>query len=391
MIRKLVATDMEQCLALTEFAFKLQFTPEQRADRLAQMSIQESLGFFDEEQLAAKLTLLPLEIIIHNRSYAMCGVASVATWPEYRRQGMVGNLMNQSLRLMRERGTTVSVLNPFSFRFYDKYGWSHFCEIKRYRFQAHLAPRIGEVKGKVRRGSSHNLAELQSIYDTFARNFNGMLQRDEAWWHSSIFRKRLGHLAIYYDEAGTPKGYVLYTIKERLFDLHELVYVDDQSRNGLWRFIANHAPMVDEFTFIAPTDDRFSFVLEEPAIRTEINACYMIRIVDVAAFLQQYPFLATGHSHQFRLHIQDEHATWNTGLFEVTVNGEGEASVIQMPEGTPSDYALTCSIQTLSSMMIGYILPVDLHKMGRLVGESMDIDTLHKVIPHKVPFFMDMF
>lgn len=391
MIRKLQESDLEPCLALTEFAFKLQFTPEQRAARLLQMKSEEHWGYFEEDQLAAKLTLLPFDITIDHQTFAMSGVASVATWPEFRRRGMVGKLMAYSLQVMRERGQSVSVLNPFSFRFYDKYGWGHFCEIKRYRFSAGMAPRSEDVPGTVIRRNASALTDLRLIYDQFSTTFNGMLQRTDDWWHRSVLRKKLGNLAVYYSESGIPQGYVLYGIRDRLFDLYELAALTEESRRGLWRFIANHAPMVDNFTLPAPSDDRLPFLLEEPMITTELNACYMIRIVDLIPFLEKYPFKSTGLSYRFQLCIKDEHAPWNDGTFELKVNEEGQASVSRSKDSLREEDALTCSIQTLSSMMIGYITPTELNKLGRLQGKFETANQFNQLVTKKVPYFMDMF
>src|SRR5699024_10388426 len=103
--------------------------------------------------------------------------SSVATWPEYRRQGMIKHLLRLALYYMRENGQTVSFLAPFSFAFYRKYGWELAFSEKHYSIpMAHLQ-KSWDAKGYVRR-ISRDTSLLNRIYNTYAKNYTGMLIRD---------------------------------------------------------------------------------------------------------------------------------------------------------------------------------------------------------------------
>ena len=81
------------------------------------MKEEDVWGYFVNDRLASQLRLLPLAIWLNGVRYEMGGIASVATWPEYRRQGQVGKLLRHMLKVMRDKGMTVSMLHPFSFAF----------------------------------------------------------------------------------------------------------------------------------------------------------------------------------------------------------------------------------------------------------------------------------
>ncbi|WP_338147597.1 GNAT family N-acetyltransferase, partial [Lysinibacillus fusiformis] len=56
----------------------------------------------------------------------------VATYPEYRQQGIIKRLMIEALQKMRDNGQTISVLAPFFVSFYRHFGWELFFEKLHY-------------------------------------------------------------------------------------------------------------------------------------------------------------------------------------------------------------------------------------------------------------------
>lgn len=71
----------------------------------------------EDGEVAAKAHLIPFEIYLEGEPLRMGGIGSVATYPEYRRQGYVKGLLTHLLAVMKEEGQTVSMLHPFSVSF----------------------------------------------------------------------------------------------------------------------------------------------------------------------------------------------------------------------------------------------------------------------------------
>lgn len=116
-IRTVTEEHYEDSLDLSSFAFQMSMTNEERATRRSQFHPEEKWGAFEEDKLLAQLTLLPLSVYINGKKFAMGGLAGVSTWPEYRRQGLVSQLLCHSLETMRQAGQTISMLHPFEFSF----------------------------------------------------------------------------------------------------------------------------------------------------------------------------------------------------------------------------------------------------------------------------------
>ncbi|MDB5084042.1 MAG: family N-acetyltransferase, partial [Bacilli bacterium] len=252
-IRKLTLDDLDEVFALDQFAFQFELTESALAERRERVTPANMIGHFVDDRLAAKMTILPLQTLINGAAFLMGGIASVATWPEYRRQGMVAKLLRQALSDMRENAQAISFLHPFSFAFYRKYGWETYVEYKKYTIEVAGLPAVQKTAGFVKR--DQNWQTLNEVYNTYAIAFNGMLMRDEEWWQKRIFTSKKGQSAVCYNAAGQACGYLLYDIKNHEMTIHEMVFLDEQARGTLWAFIRNHDSMMSQVILKAPSND----------------------------------------------------------------------------------------------------------------------------------------
>ncbi|WP_141771825.1 GNAT family N-acetyltransferase [Rossellomorea aquimaris] len=134
-IKKLDKNRFEESLQLSEYAFQYKVPTEKREKRLQQLNEQDVYGIFQEGSLAAKLHLLSLEVWLGNVKYPLGGVAGVATYPEYRRNGFVRRLLSHALDEMNDKGQTISMLHPFDIHFYRKFGWEVFAYFNKLYIQ----------------------------------------------------------------------------------------------------------------------------------------------------------------------------------------------------------------------------------------------------------------
>lgn len=396
-IRRLTSYELDDMYALSEFAFQYELTPAELEEKKRRERPEQTWGFFKNGELAAKMKIIPLEIFIQGQTFSMGGVASVATWPEHRRQGMIKQLLIHGLKVMRDSGQTVSLLHPFSFAYYRKYGWEHVFDEKKYTVPRDKLPKTDDMKGTIVRKRADDWPLLNRIYQVYAAKYNGPLIRNEEWWlHRSALKDKEATIAVYASEQNIPSGYIIYKVKRREMKVAELIHLDEEARHALWQFIANHDSMVDKVTLTVPADDALPFLLSEPSIKQEIVPYFMGRIVDVAAFIEQYPFRDNDHREHCTFHIEDRYAPWNDGTYTIQFDEEGTAHVTKIDQPTHASHpgsgaTLGCDIQTLSAMLLGYQRPSFLHHSGRLQGTAEGIACLERRIPHRTPYFPDFF
>jgi predicted acetyltransferase len=394
-IRNLKQEELSESMALSEFAFQFEQTEEVRKERIRGMNPDRVWGYFVDGQLAAKLTVLEFHTWLQGKPFAMGGIAGVATWPEFRRKGMVGQLLRHALKFMKAAGETVSFLHPFEFSFYRKYGWETYVHFLKYEIPTEQLPRFYIEEGaQIQRISSNDWKLLSSIYEEYAKRYNGMLIRDEEWWTNRYFKLKKGNAVTYRNPQGELKGYMYYQVMDKTCTIHELVFLDEEARRGLWKFIADHDSMIQKVILQAPSDDKLPFLLSNPRIKQEIVPYFMARIVDVENFIKQYPFTKAGDGKPLFIQVFDQHAEWNNGLFEIHVNDAGEAMIIKHSDVKDTDKGavpLICDIQTLTACLMGYQLATFLHQIGRIQGDAVDVVRLEKLILERSTYLADFF
>ncbi|WP_379136753.1 enhanced intracellular survival protein Eis [Paenibacillus sp. sgz500958] len=387
-IRRLKVTEFEESMTLSEYAFQYRVSGADREQALSRFKPERVWGVFDEGELAAKLTLLPLRVYIQGNSVSMGGIAGVATWPENRRQGHVTKLLSHALQTMNESGQLLSFLHPFSIPFYRKYGWEIYCEYKKYTIPVAKLPLKKEVSGTVKR-NVNDIEILNSLYAEFAAQYNGTLERTREWWERSVLDEEGLH-AVYYSITGEPEGYALYRIDKKELVIDEFVFRNEQARQGLWSFFCNHDSMVTGVALkMVPSDDILPYLLPDPRIPQENYPYFMARIVNVKAFVEAFIFVR-GVSGKINLEIKDDHAPWNSGLWECTINEEGRASLIQMqPSQITAD--INCDIGSLTVLLMGYKRPEELYRYGKLSGTPSAAEWLERAVPRANTALLDFF
>ncbi|MCP1423284.1 putative acetyltransferase [Paenibacillus xylanexedens] len=389
-IQKLTVDDFEPAMALSEYAFQVVMSEEQKEKRRSQFSSQDIWGVYEDGQLGAKLHIIPFQTYIHGRSFEMGGIAGVATWPEYRRKGWVAGLLKHALEEMNRNKQSISFLHPFSFGFYRKYGWETYVEFKRYKVPTAHLPLKKATPGTIRRGDP-GLSILKEVYSAYAERYNGTLVRDDARWENSVLVNGTSQKAVYYDEADAAQGYLLYEVKENKFTIKEIIYLNEEARQGLWTFIANHDSMIQEVTLQAPASDTLAFQLDNPRIQQEIVPYFMARIVSVEQFISQYPFASQDSPVQIVLQVEDAHAPWNEGAWQLNVAMNGTASIWKTSEPITDDQIIKVDIQSLTAVLMGYRRPTEMARIGRIHGPNTAIKALEQAIPERETYLLDFF
>lgn len=388
-IRQLHADEFEDSLSLSEYAFQYKVSGESRVNARERFKPEQVWGLFEGEVLSAKLTLLPLQAYIQGKPVPIGGIAGVATWPENRRQGYVAQLLSHTLQTMNEAGQTLSFLHPFLIPFYRKFGWEIYCEYKKYNIPVAKFPRKSEIQGSVKRGQT-DIGVLQHLYNQFVKRYNGTLQRDEEWWKNNVLDGDT-HQCVFVSEQGEPEGYVLYKIVNKELVIDEFIFMNEEARQGLWTYLANHDSMITgAVLMLVPSDDILPYLLPDPRITQENYPYFMARIVNAKAFVEKLSFNLPSGVQERVIFIDDEYAPWNNGLWRWTATEHGGVSLAPI-SGDRSNAELVCSIGTLTVLLMGYKRPLQMARYGQLSGTAEAVDWLEKLIPQAETALLDFF
>ncbi|SEO73070.1 enhanced intracellular survival protein Eis [Paenibacillus sp. OV219] len=389
-IQRLSEEWYEKRMQLSQFAFQFQLTPEQMEGERGTFPSGEEWGIVDDQdRLLSALTLHPFDIWINGRIMQMGGIGGVASWPDARRQGGVAKLMIHALERMRENGQTISMLAPFSYPFYRKYGYEMTINRMAYTMETKHLPSRKELPGQVRIVEK-STELLRGMHDAYAAPYSGTIKRDDDWWKRKVLTKP-GVAAVYYAESGEPDGYLLYHIAQRTMTIHECIHGSEVARLALWNFIANHDSMIDSLTLTAPIGDPLPFILPNPRFKQEIQTYFMTRIVDAVKFMEQYAFEPMDREDEMLLVLSDETAEWNHGAFRVVWSKDGAAHMERANATNPGVPTVECDIRTLAALLTGNQRAELLLRIGRLSGDAAAVKLLDRRIPSHTPYLMDGF
>jgi predicted acetyltransferase len=382
--------DYSEVIKLSEYAFQYKIPNEKIPSRKEMLKGIKLLGIWDEGQLAAKLHIIPLGVLINGEEWKMGGIGGVATYPEYRRGGYVKSLMQESLKQMQQEGQFISLLHPFDISFYRKFGWEILSDIKKITIEKVNLIILGAQQGSIKRSTkeTHN-ANIEWVYRQYSRNYMGMLVRDTKWWENHVYDED-SEVAVYYNPSKEAMGYILYNVKERKMDVQEMVALNQEARIGLWNFICQHDSMVESVTFNLLVHDPFPYFLHQPKLKIEVQPYFMARIVNAEECLKR--FQLNQEIEPVLLHLDDPFAPWNNGSYLIgagNVTAIKETEVSQYVDSQQTGIHLT--INDLSAIMFGYRRPIELYELGNLIGTRQEIDKLEKMVPNSKSAFYDFF
>lgn len=337
------------------------------------------LGVFIEKELAAALYILPFEIFFHGDVVKMGGIAGVATLPEYRHAHCARNMLVKSLEIMKGRGQIFSMLAPFSYAFYRKYGWELCYHYKEYVLSMEDFKKFGKGYGTFYRLTHDELPDMEKTYNNYVKRYSGSIKRPGELWKRKLNQqdksgeRRYG----FRDESGALKGYIFYRINNGKFHINELVYDSRETRNELFRFVYMHRAQAGEVVWRAPYDDNTLLMIDNPRREVKFVPGMMGRITDVKSVLERYPY-KLGYSglkptSGFIIKVDDPWAPWNDGCFEVRINVKDV--YVDKVQGVKWD--IRCDIGVLTQIVLGYTSITQAYDMGRL--EVMDGDIIKEL------------
>ena len=238
-------------------------------------------------------------------------VCGVGTRPQFRRQGTVRIMLEDLLHSARENGWYVSLLHPFSFSYYRKFGYERVSDtiiadmpMSALDFQ----PRYSDL---VQLEDADHPEDLIKVFEAFNKKRNLSFER----YSVNQFKIDKSYTYLYYNEAGECTGYVITQIENHYdginrmvsdnLHVHELVYLDRDALMHLLAFLRMFEGELKTVRFhdIGPTPEVDLCFRHYMDTRYDIHPDIMARILDTEAMLRAntYP-TERGH---FTLRVED--------------------------------------------------------------------------------------
>ena len=397
------------------------FSPEQgpydpEAEKDDREYLADYRGLFDGDDPVAVCGHHDFTLRLRGADRDVAGLSAVASPPEHRRRGHVERLLRESLAEYRSDGVRFSVLWPFEYAFYRRYGWA---TVSRYR-RVEAPPEQfafvddigdssdggdhgdvddagdvgdagdgaagGEPAGQFRRLDADDHAAAAAVLSATADRTDFTMARTEDWWRERTLRGWKTDPFVYgWERDGELRALWSYAFEERddadggtVMVVSDAAVADPSAWDHVFRFCRNHDSQVEAVRLRLP-DDRsvLDRVADPRAVTEEIRTGPMFRLVDVASALEALdpdPAIEAG----FTLAVDDPLAEWHDRLLRVTV-GDGTVDVIHEDPDTSPD--VTAGVGALSQLYAGYRTVDELRAHADLAVEDAVTADLRDLLP----------
>lgn len=280
--------------------------------------------------------------------------SGVETPMQHRRHGYVRRIFDYALEWAAAQGVAVSLLHPFSFSYYEKFGYGKVADHLIVRLPIRLldtVPRCCDLLPM--EDTPEGWQELYDLHNTFCRRRQLMLQHSDP-----MFLKRNKEIWIF-RENGKATGYIGFETEKTLKVNHyedgvirvsHIVYTTPTALKALLGFIRMYEGELDDVEFgnLAMCPEAIMYLRHDTHTHYQLLPDLMARVLNTEKMLlaHRYP-LETG---SFRLRVNDTLPSVR-GSFLVEY-AAGKAQVSRLEENAPVD--LTVGVSMLSRLIYGY-------------------------------------
>lgn len=376
-IRSLAEAELPDLRRITSYAFADSRSDEERRSHPDPLRPEWTTCAFVDGRLATTFGAYPFRVRLNGGAVPMAGVTAVATLPEFRRRGLLRQVMTRSFGEQRERGQSIAILWASLGAIYQRYGYGLASTHASYRIDPRdirfndRAPAPGRVRLM---DAVEARPHLESAYTDFARPRNLMLHRAPAMWDFRLAPagRRRPQVGVYFDAAGAARGYVVFALeadpsigfgRSQRISVSDFAYLDLEAYRGLWDFLAAHDLVREVEWQQVPEDDPIPHLLAEPnELRRRTGAAIWMRVTDVEEALRHRPY---GDDGALSVRVADPLCDWNEAVFGIEAAG-GHTEVSRA--GGEGD--LTVPVAALAVLLAGHRSATQLARAGLVAGDE---------------------
>ncbi|MCE7928059.1 MAG: GNAT family N-acetyltransferase [Chloroflexi bacterium CFX7] len=332
---------------------------------------------FVDGRMATTLGAYPFTVRLNGAPVPMGGVTAVGTLPEFRRRGLLRQVMRQAFETMRDRGQDFAILLASMGAIYQRFGYGLACSYIRYEFDPRFAafettaPAPGSVTMMT---PDEAFPIIKQLYIRWATPRNLAIHRSTDLWRAGRLRPRKKdepvYVAVYRDADGEPQGHAVYQTHEehgsapgpdQALTVRDFIALNIEAYRALWEYIRSHdlVGQVRTAGCVGEDDPAPDLLLEPRMLNRYVGDHIWMRVVDVERGLARRPYGTRGEL-AFEV-AEDGLCPWNKGTYLLETDGP-TASVTR----TARAPELVIPLNTLASLVAGYRTATHFARIGRL-------------------------
>lgn len=394
-IRAATRKELEQVVTVRGLAFRISRAQWPSPDEIDDAELEHIRVGVVGGKVVSCLTIIPAAIQIGSARLPMGGIGNVSTLPEEQNRGYASALMRDTLQVLREQGFCTSILFPFSFSFYRRFGYELGGNHCHYWSRPRNIPAFGERR-YCRATGPDDLPALAVLYGQHNSIRSCGLVRNEACWRRLLSN---GHRALVYDRQGAD-GYLIYSEEIdahglKVLRVKELVHGSPESGRGLVGFLA--AFDGDTVEWSTTSSDLWSLGLMcpvaplregyKPRASATVRPMFQFRVIDLLQAIKARSAEMAWLEGELSLVVQDELNQDNTQPLAISCNG----GTVQIVRGHRTQHCLEANIRVFSQIYCGYLTPTEAVSQGLVTVRSDEtLRIADQLFPKYEPFISEI-
>jgi predicted acetyltransferase len=326
----------------------------------------------------------------------MGGLRHVATDPQEQNRGYASALVRDTLHAMRGLGVPLSVLFPFSFRYYRKFGYELGGNHCHYWCRPTSIPGFVE-RSLCRPATEADLPELSELYERRARRSGCAMARSPRRWEQICSAPQHSVLVA---TDGPVEGYaVLEEARDsyggKVMKVLDLSAETSRAWRGLlgylsqspvesveWLACANELASSGLLRSTAPLREGF-----KPRGIATVRPLFQLRVVDLEGTLNTLAGAFPAGPYRLAIRARDDLLTENSRPLTIQASGEE----VEIRPARPSDPCLETDIRILSQIISGYMSPGEAvsQELARCSSPAA-LETAEMLFPAGNPFISEL-
>jgi len=293
------------------------------------------------------------EMMVNGRYVSMFGIGGVSTRAECRNKGYIRRLFSAIFEEMVKRDVLYSYLYPFSFAYYEKFGYTLGISKVRYRLQTQQLKAFTCNCDVALYQKGDPSEPYDKVFHQFARQYNGMVKRTD-WKRLEDYKAFANQKYMYiFCRNGEPVAYMGFAKteygQENALSVMDMAWADIGAFQDILGFIGSLRAHLPKCEFFLPDTlplDRM--LVDTYSMERQLEPAGQIRVIDAERALELYPWPQEAGS--VTIKVQDGMIGRNSGTYRVSFGG-GPVAV----ERTGTQPDLELDIRTLGPLTLGAI------------------------------------
>jgi predicted acetyltransferase len=282
-------------------------------------------GVFDDEQLLCGTISKAYGCHVFGQVVPASGISCVATGPENRNRGLVRQIMTRVIQLDRDAGKVVSILYPFRFGFYEKFGYGSLGPAAMQEFDPKDVRFTQAPEGRFEwfTATDEEMTSIQAVLGAWARDYElGLIPpRYPTEKQAESLEQLKRKVFLYYDSADRCRGYVQLAKKsESQFEtdllLRRMAWDGPEAFRALLHFIWTHRNQCRKVLWWTARTVPVHLAVRELRLTRKDVFMWMGRPLDVKTVLDM-KFRRQPLDGRIEFSVEDPVLTHNTGTYVV--------------------------------------------------------------------------